>query len=327
MNTKIISTIKIILLALILSAGLQFVAAQSTSNCGGDTWMSAPSNPPSGNCAAPLNVTASSPSGYQEKLGALWVNGNPTNPNAVGFYVRTGASWFNGPLKIMDGTQGEGKILMSDADGNTSWVDMESANTDIPFQPVEAYTRNVVESPNNAVGSAAEIVSSTCPEGYFMVGFNIYDAGDSFGHGAALYCRELVKFPLIKTFAQGTSVKYNTLTSTDNSITSAIKTKTGAGDTYASSAVSNRMYTLVKNASYTLTYTLTLNSGTAPTAKLVAGATGATAVTTYGLNNVLTPGTNTITFTPTTQAAYLQITSLAANTANFSLTNVSITKN
>ncbi len=175
MKQQIISTIKVIVLALILSAGLQYVAAQtSTSNCGDSTWTSAPANPPANNCPAPLNVGTSTPSGYQEKIGALWVNGNAVNPNAVGFYVRNGASWFNGKLKIMDGSQGAGKVLTSDATGLTTWVDPAAAVTRYPnfggmYSPADApYTS----------GRTNPLASNTmfCPSGYRA--YKMYGATD-----------------------------------------------------------------------------------------------------------------------------------------------------
>ncbi len=64
-------------------------------------------NPPGGNVAAPINIGPTA----QQKSGTLGVNG-------LGVF---GQSIFNGTIKIVDGTQDEGKILFSDAKGNASW--------------------------------------------------------------------------------------------------------------------------------------------------------------------------------------------------------------
>jgi hypothetical protein len=108
------TTAKIIILGLILAAGLHYVVAAGS-------WVAPPSNPPNGNIDTPINAGRSDPDGYQAKLGALWLNTDTANPQTVGLYVQNGQSWFNGALKITDGTQGANKVLTSDANGVTSW--------------------------------------------------------------------------------------------------------------------------------------------------------------------------------------------------------------
>lgn len=106
------------ILAAVISMGVSLVSA-ANPDCGTGNWTSAPSNPPNGNCDGPINTSTLA----QEKLGALWVNTTKTNPSpvGVGFWVAAGESWFNGSLKIMDGTQGAGKVLTSDANGLATW--------------------------------------------------------------------------------------------------------------------------------------------------------------------------------------------------------------
>lgn len=70
-------------------------------------WVGPKSVPPAGNVAAPINVGSAA----QQKAGTLGVDG-------LGVF---GQSIFNGTVKIVDGTQDEGKILFSDAKGNASW--------------------------------------------------------------------------------------------------------------------------------------------------------------------------------------------------------------
>ncbi len=120
MKTSTLTTIKTIILALILAVGVQFVVAAGT-------WTSAPANPPANNVDAPINTSTL----QQAKMGALWVNTDTSNPNIVGL-VSNGESWFNGRVKIVDGTQAAGKVLTSDANGYTSW---QSPSTSAGIDP------------------------------------------------------------------------------------------------------------------------------------------------------------------------------------------------
>lgn len=108
MKLNITQTIKILILALILAVGAQYALAD---------WTPAPAGAPANNVDAPVNVSTY----LQKKLGALWVNTSSSDPNVVGF-VSFGQSVFNGPVKIIDGTQGANKVLTSDADGLASWA-------------------------------------------------------------------------------------------------------------------------------------------------------------------------------------------------------------
>ena len=94
-----VSSIKTLLLALILAAGVGYISA----------WTGPTAVAPQGNADAPLNVGAIS----QYKNGPLVVNylGSAT----PGLEVM-------GPIQIVDLTQGAGKVLMSDAAGVSHWA-------------------------------------------------------------------------------------------------------------------------------------------------------------------------------------------------------------
>ncbi len=70
-------------------------------------WVSPKQAPPAGNVSTPINTGSVT----QQKKGILGVDG-------LGVF---GQSIFNGTIKIVDGTQEEGKFLMSDAQGNATW--------------------------------------------------------------------------------------------------------------------------------------------------------------------------------------------------------------
>jgi hypothetical protein len=122
-KTQIISTLKILILALIIGVGLQYAVAAGS-------WTAAPANPPSGNVDTPINAGNMA----QVKLGSLFVNTDTNSPFQVGF-VANGESWFNGKLRIIDGSQGDGKVLTSDKDGYTSWKEVSPVGTNLTWYP------------------------------------------------------------------------------------------------------------------------------------------------------------------------------------------------
>jgi hypothetical protein len=119
---KLLSSIKIIVIALILAVGIQYIYAQT------NTWISAPGAPtncPTGDpgCDAPINVSSTA----QDKLGSLTVNGSTVAQNPVGLYSwgqsvfdNTGGSAVSA-IRIIDGNQNTGKVLTSDVNGNGTW--------------------------------------------------------------------------------------------------------------------------------------------------------------------------------------------------------------
>ena len=102
----------IIALAIILGFGLGAIALSTLAS----TWTSPTQAPPQGNSDAPINVGVS----HQVKLGSLSINTTTTNPDVNGLDV-FGISRFFGKVKIVDGSQGDGKVLTSNADGLASW--------------------------------------------------------------------------------------------------------------------------------------------------------------------------------------------------------------
>lgn len=114
------------------------------------------------NAPAPLNVSDS----QQTKLGALFLNSS-TSPMAVGLKVISGTSIFGGKVQIMDGTEGEGKILMSNASGTASWVPVSAVqNSDAPAASEGYYFGGMFG--NGATGYTNPLAGNTksCPTGY-----------------------------------------------------------------------------------------------------------------------------------------------------------------
>ena len=90
---NLLQTIKIIVLALILSVGVGYLYAA--------TWTGPSAQPPLSNAPAPINVGTID----QVKSAGLGLN----------------SLLVSGPVKIVDGTQAAGKVLTSDATGLASW--------------------------------------------------------------------------------------------------------------------------------------------------------------------------------------------------------------
>ena len=103
-KTKTLQTVKIILLALILATGLQYVSAAS--------WLAPTSAPPAGNTAAPINEGVNG----QTKDGGLTVG--LANNVSLGFRVAHGGVRFDSPSL---GAPTSGYVLKSDGAGNVTW--------------------------------------------------------------------------------------------------------------------------------------------------------------------------------------------------------------
>jgi hypothetical protein len=109
-TNQIITSIKTLALAIILAAGVSYIFAWTGPGTG--------VTPPNGNVASPLNVGTST----QTKVGPLVVNyGDLSSP---GLEVLGG-------LQIVDGTQGAGKVLTSDANGVASWMAPASTSSSL----------------------------------------------------------------------------------------------------------------------------------------------------------------------------------------------------
>ncbi len=103
MKNKIISS-SLLVIGFVLGASALSVLADWSAPGSGCT-------PPSCNPSAPLNVSATS----QDKEGPLRINIDTTNPIA-----EIGLTVF-GKLKLVDGAQGDGKVLTSSIDGTATW--------------------------------------------------------------------------------------------------------------------------------------------------------------------------------------------------------------
>ncbi len=97
-----------VMIGSLLMAGAISVAAQTS-------WSGPTQAPPNANVAAPINVGLNN----QSKLGTLSLNTDPVNAYPTGLIV-----WGKTILKsvqVDDGTQGAGKVLTSDVNGNATW--------------------------------------------------------------------------------------------------------------------------------------------------------------------------------------------------------------
>jgi hypothetical protein len=93
------TNIKTIIVSLVLFAAVPVAFA----------WTAAPANPPKDNVPAPVNVSASD----QNKQGKLGLGGLAVF----------------GKFQLIDGTQGVGKVLVSDVDGKATWGTISAGGT------------------------------------------------------------------------------------------------------------------------------------------------------------------------------------------------------
>jgi len=114
---KILNILKVAVPTLIVVLAVSYVSADWSAPTCGPTGCNAP---------APINVSATS----QDKLGAIRLNtavpGSTYGLDVFGisrFFgnLEIGNASFPSKVKIVDGTQGVGKILTSDANGLSSW--------------------------------------------------------------------------------------------------------------------------------------------------------------------------------------------------------------
>ncbi len=126
-----VTHLKSIIVALLIVVGVAALQAQSTF-----TYPPAGTVAPANNAPAPINVSNTA----QAKTGALFLNTNTSNPYSVGLkvfgqtllypnfagdialQVGTTTGGLSGKVQIIDGSQGAGKILTSDAQGIASWT-------------------------------------------------------------------------------------------------------------------------------------------------------------------------------------------------------------
>lgn len=119
MKTSIINNFKAVILGLVMVAGVGYAAAGTFS---GPTCA-----PPNCNADAPLNVGPS----RQSKLGSISINTATASPDRFGLDVFGMSRFFDNvqigttskiaTVQIVDGNQGEGKVLTSDINGVARW--------------------------------------------------------------------------------------------------------------------------------------------------------------------------------------------------------------
>ncbi len=131
-----------IVAALVLVGGA-YIFAQSTF-----TYPPAGTVPPNGNVAAPINAGPS----LQTKSGGLFLNTDasplstglkafgrtllyPNFAGDVALQVGTTTGGLTGKIQIIDGNQGAGKVLTSDANGVATWSASASGGGRISFGP------------------------------------------------------------------------------------------------------------------------------------------------------------------------------------------------
>lgn len=115
MTKQIISTIKVLTLAVVLSFGLSYVYA----------WTAPTAPPPTGNVSAPLNAGITD----QIKIGKLTVGGLDAGDKTIsttGFL--SGNEIIANKLQLLTGA-GAGKVLTSDASGNATWQTSTGVST------------------------------------------------------------------------------------------------------------------------------------------------------------------------------------------------------
>ncbi len=129
------------------------------------SWVAPTSGGPDGDTLPPINKGSSA----QRKLGSLGVQG----------FASFGGATFTGKVQIKNGTQGEGRILVSDGIGNTRWV------TPPKYLPGGACPDGTVMRSDGECGYTYEVYGGgyiACSPGDTRLSF--YDSGEGRNHGA-----------------------------------------------------------------------------------------------------------------------------------------------
>lgn len=123
---NITTNLKAVLLGIVVAVGVSYAAA--------GTFTGPACAPPNCNADAPLNVGTSN----QVKAGRLVIGTTDSGAKILvdnvdgpalfaGGILQSSGAFFTGPVAIRDGSQGAGKILVSDALGVASWASLSSA--------------------------------------------------------------------------------------------------------------------------------------------------------------------------------------------------------
>lgn len=119
---KVLSNVLIFAIAVPVGLTLQYALAD---------WSPAPGNPPSNNVPAPVNVGDS----YQAKSGGLTLGASvasssiPLDVEGIGYIQALILGKDSGStFQYLDGNEGAGKVLTSDASGNATWQSSAAAS-------------------------------------------------------------------------------------------------------------------------------------------------------------------------------------------------------
>lgn len=144
--------------------------------------------------------------------GGLFKRGDPVEANNdISIWNKTkpvltvkqsGVTEFTSTVKIAGGSPAAGKVLVSDAAGLATWKTPSGAS--VSLGPVKWFRYKKVGQTSWSYGTEAEhIAAASCPEGWLMTGFEIYEpnihyqsistALDFATQGATLYCREIIR--------------------------------------------------------------------------------------------------------------------------------------
>ena len=168
---KLINQAKIIVLALALALGISYVSAAGT-------WTPPTATPPGGMVDVPINVGSNA----QIKAGDLGVGAFLANLNSQFLgNVTIGTTTSPAQLRLVNGTQGAGKVLTSDANGNATWA-AGTASTAGPS--VYAMTLNTTKSSNSTSWVDTGLAITTTPtaaNSKFLINVNVSHSGGTVG--------------------------------------------------------------------------------------------------------------------------------------------------
>jgi hypothetical protein len=176
--------IKAILLGLIVAVGISYAAAADFTGpeCA----------PPGCNTDAPLNVgtrnqakqaglaLSTTTAGITESMFILGTEGVVFVADGI---INTNGAQINGGLILNDGSQRQGRVLVSDANGFATWKDPATVvdNTTIPVHGAVLLT-NPVTTPSSVPG-ASYSGTFVVPEGVTKVKATLQGAGGGSGYG------------------------------------------------------------------------------------------------------------------------------------------------
>jgi hypothetical protein len=136
-------------------------------------WVPPAGDAPTNNVEAPINASSDT----QDKHGKLRVNTLLTDTNGLDVFgvarlfggVEIGSSGFPASLTLLDGNQGAGKVLTSDANGKAKWSSPAAANL------------NIQQVWGTSSATNGDVSSAPCPTGTKLVGGGFEAVGTGSG--------------------------------------------------------------------------------------------------------------------------------------------------